>query len=214
MKDGIKSQRIGVIRHFYEKDVTISSEVGAAMEGSLKELGQLGASIRDVRLPPLQDWNACGWLILTAEAYSVHEPWLKTRYNDYGKIFRDRVALGAFVSSADYMAAIRFRRELQQKLAKVMADVDLLVLPTAPMSAPLLTEGPSYSPLETPNFTIPFNVAGTPALAICNGYSASNLPLSLQIVGRPFEDAAVLRAGHAYEKATLWKEQRPALVSA
>jgi aspartyl-tRNA(Asn)/glutamyl-tRNA(Gln) amidotransferase subunit A len=56
---------------------------------------------------------------------------------------------------------------------------------------------------------MPFNVAGTPALSLCNGYSASGLPVSLQIVGRPFEDAAVLRAGHAHEKATPWKVRRP-----
>ena len=80
------------------------------------------------------------------------------------------------------------------------------------MPAPLLNEVPSSSSLETPNFTIPFNVAGTPALALCNGYSATGLPLSLQIVGRPFEEATVLRAGHAYEGATPFKERRPAIL--
>jgi aspartyl-tRNA(Asn)/glutamyl-tRNA(Gln) amidotransferase subunit A len=109
-------------------------------------LSRLGASVRDVTLPSLQDWNACGWLILIAEAYSVYEPWLKTRYSDYGKNFRDRVTLGAFISSADYMAAIRFRRELQEKLAQVMTDIDLLVLPTALMPAPPLTEGQATAP--------------------------------------------------------------------
>src|SRR5262249_55788676 len=72
--------------------------------------------------------------------------------------------------------------------AQVMTEIDLLVLPTTAMPAPLLAEGPSDSHLATPSLTMPFNVAGTPALAICNGYSASGLPLSLQIVGRPFED--------------------------
>lgn len=181
------------------------------MEASIGVLRQLGASIRDVTLPPLQDWNACGWLILVAEAYAVHEPWLRTRFNDYGKFFRDRVALGAFFTAADYMSAIRFRRELQKQLAKVLAEVDLLVLPTAAVPAPRLDEVTSYSSFETPNFTMPFNVSGLPALALCNGFSANGLPLSLQIVGRPFEDALVLRAGHAYETATPWKERRPSL---
>ena len=58
---------------------------------------------------------------------------------------------------------------------------------------------------------MPFNVSGTPTLALCNGFSAGGLPLSLQIVGRPFEDATVLHAGHAYEKVTPWKERRPLL---
>ena len=214
LSDGIKGVRIGVIRHFYETDVTVTPDVGAAMEASLKVLSDLGATLRDVTLPPLQDWNACGWLILAAEAYAVHEPWLKSRYNDYGKNFRDRVTLGAFFSAADYMAAIRFRRELNAALAKVMTEVDLLVLPTSLMPAPRLDQVPSFSSFETPNFTMPFNVAGVPALALCNGFSASGLPLSLQIAGRPFEEALVLRAGHAYERATSWKERRPALVTA
>lgn len=211
LAEGIKGQRIGVIRHFYEKDTTVAPEVGAAMEASIGVLRQLGASVRDVTLPSLQDWNACGWLILVAEAYAVHEPWLRTRFNDYGKFFRDRVALGAFFTAADYMNAIRFRRELQGQLTKVLAEVDLLVLPTAAGPAPRLDEVTSYSSFETPNFTMPFNVSGLPALALCNGFSVNDLPLSLQIVGRPFEDALVLRAGHAYETATSWKERRPPL---
>ena len=92
-----------------------------------------------------------------------------------------------------------------------MADVDLLVLPTTPGPAPRLTDVKGFGSFETPNFTMPFNVAGVPALSVCNGFSASGLPLSLQIVGRPFEDAAVLRAGHAYERATPWRERRPSL---
>lgn len=208
---GIAGQRIGVVRHFFEADTQVSAEVGAAMDASLGILSKLGATVSDVTLPPLQDWNACGWLVLISEAYAVHEPWLRTRYNDYGKSFRDRLTLGAFVSAADYMGAVRFRRELQQSLAKVLTDVDLLVLPTTAGPAPRLEDVTSFGLFETPNFTIPFNVAGVPALSVCNGFSASGLPLALQIVGRPFEEARVLRVGHAYEQATSWKERRPAL---
>ena len=208
---GIKDMSIGVIRHFYERDTTVTPEVGAAMEASISVLSRLGASVRDVTLPPLQDWQACCMIIMLAEAYAVHEPWLRTRFNDYGKCFRDRVAPGAFISSADYMAATRHRRELQEKLARVMTEVDLLILPSTPGPAPLIKDVGSYGLFEIPNFTMPFNVAGTPALSLCNGYSAGGLPLSLQIVGRPFEDATVLRAGHAHENATPWKERRPQL---
>jgi aspartyl-tRNA(Asn)/glutamyl-tRNA(Gln) amidotransferase subunit A len=211
LQGGIAGLRIGVLRHFFEKDNPVSPEVGAATEASIGELSRLGARIVDVSLPPLQDWNACGWLILVAEAYAVHEPWLRTRYTDYGKNFRDRISLGAFISAADYMSAVRFRRELQESLAKVMGDVDLLVLPTTPIPAPRIADVKSFSAYETPNFTMPFNVSGTPALSLCNGFSPSGLPLSLQIVGRPFEEATVLRAGHAYEQATPWKERRPPL---
>jgi len=208
---GIKDLTIGVLRHFYETDTTVTAEVGAAMEASISVLSRLGASVRDVTLPPLQDWHACCMIIMLAEAYAVHEPWLRTRFNDYGKCFRDRVVPGAFIASADYIAATRHRHELQEKLARVMTDVDLLILPTTPGPAPLIKDVGSYGLFEIPNFTMPFNVAGTPALSLCNGYSVGGLPLSLQIIGRPFEDATVLRAGHAYENATPWKERRPQL---
>jgi len=208
---GIKDLTIGVLRHFYETDTTVTAEVGAAMEASISVLSCLGASVRDVTLPPLQDWHACCMIIMLAEAYAVHEPWLRTRFNDYGKCFRDRVVPGAFIASADYIAATRHRHELQEKLARVMTDVDLLILPTTPGPAPLIKDVGSYGLFEIPNFTMPFNVAGTPALSLCNGYSVGGLPLSLQIIGRPFEDATVLRAGHAYENATPWKERRPQL---
>ena len=74
---GIKDMSIGVIRHFYERDTTVTPEVGAAMEASTSILSRLGASVRDVTLPPLHDWQACCMIIMLAEAYAVHEPWLR-----------------------------------------------------------------------------------------------------------------------------------------
>jgi aspartyl-tRNA(Asn)/glutamyl-tRNA(Gln) amidotransferase subunit A len=207
----ITGLRIGVARNFFERDTTVSNDVGMAMEASLGTFSRLGAEIRDVTLPSLHDWFACGMLIMISEAYSVHEPWLLERYNDYGEFFRDRSVLGAFITSADYMAAIRKRRELRTALANVMQDVDVIVLPTTATSAPRIDAMKKYASFETPSFTMPFNVAGTPALSVCNGYGSDGLPLGLQIVGRPFEDATVLRVGHAYERATPWRERRPEL---
>ncbi|MDX2156505.1 MAG: amidase [Hyphomicrobiaceae bacterium] len=208
---GVAGLRIGIVRHFYETDIAAAPEVGSAMAESVRTFERLGARVGDVELPPLQDWAACGMLIMIAEAYAVHEPWLKSRFNDYGELFRDRVVHGAFISSADYLAAARMRRELRQSLAKVLWSFDLLILPTTPSPAPLMTEVTKYGGFEQPNLTMPFNVAGTPALALCNGFSAGGLPLSLQIVGRPLEDAMVLAAGHAYEQATEWRGRRPEL---
>lgn len=207
----ISGLRIGVIRHFFETDTPVSPEVAGAMSESIRTFERLGAMVGDATLPPLQDWYAAAVLIMVSEAYSIHEPWLKTRYNDYGELFRDRVVMGAFISSADYLAAVRMRRELRQALATVMQNFDLLILPTVPTPAPLIEAVTKYGNFEVPNLTMPFNLAGTPALALCNGFSADGLPLSLQIVGRPFEDALVLAAGHAYEKATPWRERRPSL---
>ncbi len=208
---GIAGLRIGVVRHFFETDTSISDDVGAAFETSMGVLRQAGAIITDVRLPPLDDWFSCGMILMISEAYSVHEPWLKERYNDYGEYFRDRCALGAFITSADYMAAMRLRRELRTALAKVMTSVDVLALPTTATSAPRLSAMTKYGSFEAPTFTMPFNVSGSPALSICNGFDLQGLPLSMQIVGRPFEDAQVLRVGHTYERMTSWRDRRPQL---
>lgn len=211
LSGGISGLRVGVIRNFFEKDTTVSDEMGAALEESLGVFRKLGAKVQDVTLPPLQDWFACGMLIMMSEAYAIHEPWLKERFADYGEYFRDRCGLGAFITAGDYMAAVRMRRELRETLAKVMQDVDVVVLPTTATSAPRFEAMTKYGSFETPSFTMPFNVSGTPALSVCNGYGQGGLPLSLQIVGRPFEDATVLRAGHAYETACSWRERRPSL---
>ncbi|MFM9939764.1 MAG: amidase [Hyphomicrobiaceae bacterium] len=208
---GISGLRVGVVRNFFETDTPISNDVGAAFEASMDVLRTAGAKVTDIRLPPLQDWFACGMLLMISEAYAVHEPWLKERYNDYGEYFRDRCALGAFITSADYMAAMRMRRELRSAMAEVMTSVDVLVLPTTATSAPKMDSMTKYGSFEVPSFTMPFNVSGTPALSVCNGFDAQGLPLSLQIVGRPFEDATVLRVGHTYERKTTWRERRPGI---
>ena len=72
---------------------------------------------------------------------------------------------------------------------------------------------PKWANFERPSFTIPFNVTGQPALSVCSGYGANGLPLSIQLVGRPFADATVLAAGHAYEMAHTWRDKRPAMAA-
>jgi aspartyl-tRNA(Asn)/glutamyl-tRNA(Gln) amidotransferase subunit A len=152
-------------------------------------------------------------LIMMSEAYAVHEPWLKARPQDYGESHRDRVRLAAFVGAADYLAAQRRRRELCQTFAETMQEVDLLVAAVTPGEAPTFEVlRNKWTSFERPSMTSPFNLVGAPALALRCGFSARNLPLGMQIVGRPFEDALVLHAGHHYEKATSWAARRPALV--
>jgi aspartyl-tRNA(Asn)/glutamyl-tRNA(Gln) amidotransferase subunit A len=210
---GAKGLRIGVIRHFHEVDNPVSATTKAGIEGALDIYRKQGAEIRDVTLSSMDDYNAVGWLILTTEAYAVHEPWLKSRFNDYGELFRDRLALAALMSGSDYMQAVRRRRVLCQEIATAMADLDVLITASAPAEAPKIDEVPKWGMLEKPNFTMPFNVTGLPALSLCTGYGDGGLPLSMQIIGKPFQDATVFRAGHAYEKATDWRSKRPAIAA-
>jgi aspartyl-tRNA(Asn)/glutamyl-tRNA(Gln) amidotransferase subunit A len=211
---GAKGLRIGVIRHFHEVDNPVSPATKQGIEDALELFRSQGAEIRDVTVSPMMDYNAPGWVILTAEAYAVHEPWLKERFNDYGELMRDRLAFGALLRASEYVQALRRRRTLCLEMRDAMADLDILITASAPTEAPKITEVPKWGMFEKPNFTMPFNLTGLPALSICSGYGAGGLPVSIQIVGKPFAEATVFRAGHAYETATQWRSKRPAMSTA
>ena len=124
---GAKGLRIGVIRHFHEVDHPVSAATKQGIEDALALFRSQGAEIRDVTLSPMMDYNAPGWLILTAEAYAVHEPWLKERFNDYGELLRDRLAFGALMRASDYVQALRRRRTLCLEMRDAMANLDILI---------------------------------------------------------------------------------------
>jgi aspartyl-tRNA(Asn)/glutamyl-tRNA(Gln) amidotransferase subunit A len=147
-------------------------------------------------------------IIMMSEAYALHEPWLKTRMQDYGEFFRERVSLGAFLRAGDYVEAQRMRRELNAAFDAVMRDCDILLCAVTPGEAPRFEELTKMSPFDRPSLAYAFNVAGAPALALRGGFGENGLPVGIQIAGRPFEDELVLRAGHAYEQATEWGKKR------
>lgn len=213
LSDGVTGLRIGVVRRFFETDHPVSADVRRGIADAEQVFAGLGATVRDVTLPPMADFQASGWVILIAEAYAVHEPWLKTRFNEYGELLRDRVALGGLLRASDYVQAVRRRRILCRQVAAAMQDVDLLLCAAAPAEAPEIDAVPKWTTLEKPSFTIPFNVTGQPAMSVCTGFGEKGLPLAMQLIGRPFQDATVLRAAHAYERATTWRDRRPAMAA-
>jgi aspartyl-tRNA(Asn)/glutamyl-tRNA(Gln) amidotransferase subunit A len=208
---GAKGLRIGLIRHFYERDNEANAATRQAIDAAARRYAELGCTVRDVTLSPLAQWSACGVTMMLSEAYAIHEDNLKRRFTDYGEIFRDRMALAGLITAADYIQALRRRRELVAELDRAMADLDLVMTAAAPSEAPPIDAVAKFGTLELPSLTMPFNVTGSPAMSVCCGYTDTGLPLSFQIVGKRFADATVLRAAHAYEQATPWRERRPAL---
>ena len=209
----IAGLRIGVVRSWHEVEHPVSPATLAGIEGAADLFRSLGAEVRDVALPSLEDFYACGFLILVTEAYAAHEPWLQTRFNDYGELLRDRMALGALVSGADYVQAVRRRRELCASVQAAMAGVDLLLTAAVTGEAPLIDQVPKWAMFGPPSLMMPFNVTGQPALSVCSGYGEGGMPVSIQLAGRPFEDATVLAAGMAFEAATGFRARRPSLSS-
>ncbi len=210
---GAKGLRIGVPRHFHETDNPANPAVRAAIEDAIALYKSEGAEIRDITLPSLEDYRAPGFIILIVEAFAVHEPWLRTRYNDYGELLRDRLALGGLMSSADYVQATRRRHELCVETAAAMADIDLILTTAAPTEAAKIDGIPKWSSMEKPGYTMPFNLTGLPAISVCAGFGEGGLPLSIQLVGKPFQEQTVFRAAHAYETATTWRSRRPPMAS-
>jgi aspartyl-tRNA(Asn)/glutamyl-tRNA(Gln) amidotransferase subunit A len=207
----IKGVRIGVARHFFERDHQAGDDTIKGIDGALQGLRRLGGKVREVALPALGEWHAAGTLILLTEGYAVHETWLKTRPERYGENFRDRISMGAFISAADHVAALRKRRELAAAMQEVMRDVDILVSAVQPGEAARIDAVGKWPFLELPSFTLPSNLTGAPAISVCCGFGANGLPLGIQMSARPFEEALLLRVAHAYETASDWRARRPGL---
>ncbi|WP_159995159.1 amidase [Roseomonas sp. 18066] len=206
----IAGLRIGVVRHFFETDVACEPEVLAATEATLQALQAEGAVLRTVSLAPFGEYNALCSLVSRSESYAIHENFLRESPELYGEYGRVRLMGGALVRAADYINAQRQRARLVAEAAAVMRDVDVLVFPTSRQTAGKLGEDSMIGGPQ-PFFNRAFNVLGGPALAVCNGFSSAGLPISLQIGGRPFEDALVLKLGDAVERIMATRGRRPAM---
>ena len=106
------------------------------------------------------------------------------------------------------------RRELRAELKAAMAGLDVVLTAAQPTEAPKIDEVPEWDVNQKPGFTMPFNVAGYPAISICSGFGEGGLPVAIQLVGKPFQEATVLRIANAFEKATPFRDRRPAISSA
>src|SRR5215472_9418097 len=207
----IKGLRIGIVRHLHEDDCAVSAEVLGALEEAIEVIRSLGAKLGEARLRPAQDYYDVKVTIAESELLAVHEPVLRTRPRDFGEDFLGRVLPAVLIGARDYVQAQRERRRMLAEMVPVYADFDVLVTATAGAPAPRLGSWRTIEFWKRASLTTPFNVTGGPALAQCIGFASNGLPLSMQVIGHPFDDATVLRVAHAYEKATPWRERRPQL---
>lgn len=206
----LRGVRVGVIRHFWEDDLKVSDEVAHAMSAALDVLRELGAKTEDVRMRPLQDYTDVKMTIAETELFAIHQKELIERPGDFGLPFLAGTLAGCLFGAVEYVQAQRERRRILAEMEPLYERYDVLVtVSSAP--APRFDRISSLRSWIGPNIHTVFNVTGGPSVALCNGYTASGLPLAMQIAGRPFDDATVLRAAHAYEQATQWRERRPAL---
>ncbi len=207
----VKGVRVGLLRHFYTTDNEANSATRNAIDAAAKKLEEMGCEVQEIRLSPLSEWAACGGIIMLAEAYAIHENNLRIRFTDFGEVFRARMALAGLITCADYIQAVRRRRELIDEFDRAMTNLDVILTATTSREAPKIDAVGKFSIFERPLLTIPFNVTGSPAMSVCCGYTDDGLPLAMQIIGKRFDDAAVLRFADAYERVTPWRKRRPVL---
>jgi aspartyl-tRNA(Asn)/glutamyl-tRNA(Gln) amidotransferase subunit A len=208
----LRGLRIGVLRHHWEQDIPASEDVRKAMEASVDVLRRLGAEIEECRVRPLAAYYDVKIIIAETEIFSVHQPNLIARPGEFGADFRARALPAVLFSANDYVQATREHRRMMVEMEPLYDRFDAFV--TAGLGeAPRLADYRSVSFWQKPSALTAWNVTGQPVLALPNGFGRNGLPLGMQILGRPFGEATILRVGHAYEQATEWHRRHPALVA-
>jgi len=212
LRAGVAGLRIGYA-HSFNGDGKVGAEQVAALDAAAEVLKRLGAEVVEVTLPPNDHFQACARTISHSESFAIHARDLQTRPELYARVTRERLSLGAFVTARQYVQAQRLRRILARRVDTLLERCDALLTAIIPGPAPVL-ENTDVNPWRNPQpLASVFNVTGHPCVAQPCGFAANGLPLSLQFVGRAFDEAMVLRVGHAYEHAAGWTAKRPALAT-
>jgi aspartyl-tRNA(Asn)/glutamyl-tRNA(Gln) amidotransferase subunit A len=165
LDDGIKGFRIGVIRHFWERDMAANAELSAAMNNAIQVLRDLGATVEDVTLRPLQAYSDIKVVMAESELFSLHLEQLIARPEAFGQDFRARSLAACLFTSEDYVSASRERRRVLEEMRSIYRRFDLLVTANT-SAAPRLDKHDPLSFWQKGNLTSPFNCSGGPALAL------------------------------------------------
>jgi aspartyl-tRNA(Asn)/glutamyl-tRNA(Gln) amidotransferase subunit A len=209
LERGVRGLRIGFVRHFHETDMVADPEVAAALDEAARVLSQEGAHVRDIRLPRLQEIAAVQRIILQAEAWAVHAKWLRERPGDYATPTRRKLLGGVLLTAGEYVHAQQCRTQMIDAVDEAFRDVDVLLTVNGMDPAVRFDDAAALARVYPRQARSPFNLTGHPALAVMSGLSRSSLPLSLQLVGRAFDEVTLLRVGACYERATNWTTYRP-----
>jgi aspartyl-tRNA(Asn)/glutamyl-tRNA(Gln) amidotransferase subunit A len=218
LKGGLKGLRLGVPHDQFLS--MMEGDVGAAMQDALGVFQQQGAALVDVRFPPLEPVIGAHRAIIFSEAAAAHEELIRNRAADLSDEVRPLLQSGLFLTATQYLAAQQARRNTIAAYRELWRSFDVLVTPTSPIAAPLI--GATTAKLagkEVPlvraflDLTLPFNLTGQPALSVPCGFTRSGLPIGMQLVGRPFDEATLFRAAAAYEAATPWHSRKPPIAA-
>ncbi|MEW1748937.1 amidase [Streptomyces angustmyceticus] len=199
--------RIGVpVNYYFDR---VAPEVEAAVREALTQMTDMGAELVEVEIPMTRYIQPTHWGLMVPEATAYHERTLRSVPELYGPDVRILLEAGELVSAGDYLRAQRSRTLMRQAWLRLFDRIDVLAAPTVPMTAAKrdqqtvqwpdgTTEGVAEAYVR---LSSPANITGLPALSLPAGRDQAGLPIGLQLIGRPLEEATLLRAGHAYESA-------------
>jgi aspartyl-tRNA(Asn)/glutamyl-tRNA(Gln) amidotransferase subunit A len=200
LSSDIRGLRIGVIRHFYTKDMPADAQTATAIEATASQLADAGAIISDINLPSLLDFAAVNRTLLQAEGFAIHQQWLRESPGAYAGLTRRILLGGAFLSAEDYVQAQRHRRKMINAVELAFESVDVMMTASSMEPACKIEDPAEIQRSYMRQARTPFNVTGHPALAMMSSLSATGLPLSVQFIGRYFDEATLLNTAFAFER--------------
>ncbi len=209
LQKGVSGLRIGLIRHFYTKDLQAEDEMCKAIDNAAETFRKLGATVEEINVSPLSHFSSCNSIIMYSEALSIHNKWYKERPSDYSRATRTRLMPGLFINGEDYVNALRTRTKLAQEINNQFANFDLI------MTASSMEEACRIDEPETVARTYPrqartvFNISGHPACSVPTGLSTNGLPLGFQIAGPYFDESTVYQAAWSYEQENPFHKLHP-----
>lgn len=216
----LRGLRIGVPQAYYRD--ALDPEVAAALQASLDVLRFRGAVLVAVSVPDMGLVNALAQLVMAVEAATLHRRWIETRPQDYSDQVRARIDPGFAYPAVRYVEALSIRTRLTQDyLQTCLAGCEMIHVPTLPVQTPTIaatTQGEAPAVMQSigriTHATRAINYLGLPAISVPAGFARAGLPLAFQLVGRPFEEARLLKVADAYQRDTDWHRRRPLVADA
>jgi aspartyl-tRNA(Asn)/glutamyl-tRNA(Gln) amidotransferase subunit A len=201
---GVEEAIIGIPKGFYFEHV--EDEVGERVREAIEVFRSLGAEVREVGIPHLQETLRAQRYVLAADAYAIHEERLKSAPENFDEEVRDRLLEGERLKAHRYASAQQRKLGAKDEFEEALGEVDVILAPTLPIAATLIDQrevniGGYEEPVRSAvtRLTGPANLTGFPSLSVPCGSTTSGLPVGMQLIGRPFDEATLYRFGHAYE---------------
>jgi len=216
LSGGVQSLKIGVITERVQGP-SVDPQVRDLVVKAIAQLGELGAVVSEIEIPLIAQSAAISTAVTYGDVSGVHREGIDNHLKEYDYNLQLRLLTGAILPAQAHQKAVRLRHMLRQQILDALEKVDVLVMPTSSIPASPLPEKAGVESKEAflemlggrRSFTAPFNLASVPALSINCGFTSDDLPIGLQIAGKPFDESMVFRVAYAYEQATDWHTRRP-----